>query len=173
MADTTARYTDVQTMWLGPTGDPRSFNESSLPYEGQLGQTVRYKGKVYQLVKLSSGATPPAATNGLVVFWKDKTAFTVSTKLADSSRSEVAGVLDVSVTITEGNYCFIMKRGQHTAVSSLGASARGDLAMANSGTACDVVVAAFAANANQIKSIGIFQGNMANNVVTVNLDIWD
>ncbi len=173
MADTTNRQEGVQTMWFGPTGDPRSFNESSLPYPGLLGKTCRYNGKVYQLVQLSSGATPPSATNGTVAFWKDKTAYTISTKLADSSRSEVAGIFDNSVTITEGNYCFVMKRGQHTAVKSLGTSARGDVAAANTGTGQDVVTLTFAANANAIKGIGVYQGNMANNVATVNLEIWD
>ena len=172
----TTNRNELQTMYLGPTGSPKSFNESSLPYPDQLGCMYRdSNGKWYQLVYLSSGATPLAATDGYVAFWRNKTTSTISTKLADSTRNEIAGVFDLAstVTITEGNYCFIMKEGRHFNVyCSAGTAAKGDPAFAGSTTSGDVTfISAGAAAMPCFRIMGVMLSATSSNRGAIDLSM--
>lgn len=102
---------------------------------GEIGQTYKDATGQWQKVIMDSGATPaPVVT--LLCFWKNRATYTVTTKLADSVRNEVAGV--VMGTVTAGNVFWMLIGGDNVTVLSA-AGAAGDVAIANSGANADAV----------------------------------
>lgn len=118
--------TENQGVFIGPYSSPSSssavasFNESSLPHGGALGQKYRVGDKWYQLVQLESGALTPAA-NGGVAFWYDKANFQVTTSVTRSQVNKVAGLFIGAPTAAY--YCFIQVQGVHSAAKLTPAAA--------------------------------------------------
>lgn len=109
-----------QPMYLGPSGDPETFNEPTLLYPGQLGskftlqpQGGPQRGKTYQLVHTDSTMTV-APFSGATAWWADKAAFKVTTSPTALGRGAVAGVFRTAVV--PGRYCFIQTKGLSPAV---------------------------------------------------------
>jgi hypothetical protein len=108
-----------------PGGDPRTFNEPSLLYPGQLGIRFQYKipprqdvdavessetGRPhgFQLVHTDSTmATSPY--DGAVAWWANQAAYRVTTNPATLGRGRVAGVFKTAVT--PGYYCCVQQSG--------------------------------------------------------------
>lgn len=117
----------VQTVDLGPVGNPRKFNESSLPKGGQLGAVFEYeKGKFFRLVKFDNGTGNIASIDGGVAYWKDKANWTVTADASDSEggANEVAG--GMHNVVTDGNYCCIQVGGDQAAVVVAANTVAGD-----------------------------------------------
>jgi len=138
---------NVQTIYVGPTGSPDTFNESSLYAGGSIGQVVEWNNRTYQLVRHDSGATASTATGvaaaNQLAFWKDKDDYIVTNnspqalggQVANAYRNFVAGVYRTAVTA--GYYCFVLQRGLAVPVKSAGSGGVGQTLIANSGTAAD------------------------------------
>ena len=62
-----------QSIFLGPSGNVRSFNESlsTFPYPGMVGQTMRIDDKWYQLVQFATSTVQPIA--GGMAYWLSQT----------------------------------------------------------------------------------------------------
>jgi hypothetical protein len=171
----TTNRNELQSMWLGETGSPKSYYNSSHPYPDQLGCLYRdSSNRWWQLVYLSSGSTPLSAKDGYLAFWRNKDNFTVSTKLADSARNRVAGVflLDSTVTVAEGCYCFILKEGKHTNVyCSDGTAALGDPAYPSATTSGDMTFISAAAAQIAVRPVGIMLSACASNKGAIDLQM--
>lgn len=102
---------------------------------GEIGQVYKDATGRWQKVILDSGATPTPAAS-LLVFWKARNTYTVTTKLADSTRNNVAGVLMGAPTA--GNVFWMLIGGDNITVTSA-AGAAGDLIIANSGANADAI----------------------------------
>lgn len=87
---------------------------------GRLG--VVHEGQ--QLVKLVDAA----AVDGDVVYWKDKQAFTVTPTIGNSSRNEVAGVVQVDAAAND--FIFVSQRTRES-VKATGTIADGDIIIAD------------------------------------------
>ena len=137
---------NVQTAYLGPSGDPDSFNEATLYAPGQLGQVSEFDDRSYQLVQADSGATSATASGAVaandLAFWKDKDSylvtndarFAVGGQVANAWRNQVAGVFRAA--ISAGRYCYILQQGDNIPVNATGGGI-GQLAVANSGADAD------------------------------------
>lgn len=110
----TGRFFPVQIMHLGSVGTIAGFNETTLPFAGQLGMIIELGSKCYRLVKFDNGAGNVASVAGNAAHWMDRSAFKVT---MDKSSGEMAsngiagGFLGV---VTDGNYCFIQIGGLQT-----------------------------------------------------------
>jgi hypothetical protein len=113
-----------QVMYLGPTGDPEQFQDSTLFYPGTLGASVTIvqptrtppgpesgRSKTYQLVQTDSTMTV-SPFPGAVAWWSDKTKYQTTTTVATLGRGRIAGVYQGSPT--KGNYCYIQTGGPAT-----------------------------------------------------------
>lgn len=143
-----------------PTGNPNTMNVvgqgntpgSFVPYAGgELGSYFVYSGKTYVLVQCESGAT--AVSVGTVMFWKSRTAFTVTNVVANAVnggtanawRNEVAGIAQVAFTpnATNGNFICLLVSGSGITV------------LASAGTAGQVLIADVSANVGQALGIAV------------------
>lgn len=110
----TGRFFPVQIMHLGSVGTIAGFNESVLPFAGQLGMVIELGSKVYRLIKFDNGAGNVASAAGYAAHWSDRANFVVT---SDKSSGEMAsngiagGFLGV---ITDGYYGFIQIGGLQT-----------------------------------------------------------
>jgi hypothetical protein len=171
---------NVQTMYLGPTGNPDTFNESTLYAGGSLGQRVEVNDLSYQLVKADSGATAATATGAIaaaqLAFWKDPDNYVVTNnspqalggQVANAYRNFVAGVFRTSVTA--GNYCYILQRGSGVNVKMTSGGGVGQLMMANTGTAADAVAVAVATALTYL-GIGVQRAASSGNLVNCDLNV--
>jgi hypothetical protein len=96
------------------TGDPESEVYTTLPYPGMLGsicEFTRASNNIcrYQLVKVAAGITTAV---GNVMYWSDKSAFTVTT--SRTNRGLVAGI--ARIVATAGQYIWIVKKGDRQVV---------------------------------------------------------
>lgn len=132
MAAPTGRTFLVQHLHLGPKGNVRTFNETTLnnggsgPWLGQLGQVFEANQRFWRLVKFDDGTGNVASIDGGLAYWKDKANWTVT---ADASDAEgladgVAG--GMHAVITDGNYCFIQIGGDQAAVVVAASTVNGD-----------------------------------------------
>lgn len=128
----TGRSLLVQHLHLGPTGKVRTFNETSLPLGGQLGQVFEEAGKFWRLVQFEADPTADVnAIDGGLVYYKDRSAYLVSPDYTDSEGGAnfLAGgthqAIDVS-TITADPYIFIQVGGEQLAVVVAASAVAGD-----------------------------------------------
>lgn len=123
---TTGRFFPVQTMHLGPVGNIRTFNESSLVLPGTLGSVIEQDGKLFRLVLFDNGTGNVASIDGGVAYWKTKSSFTITSDASDSEggADEVAG--GFHAVITDGNYCFVQMGGDQAAVVVAANTVAGD-----------------------------------------------
>ena len=172
-----------QTMYV-VTGNPATFNASSLYKPGELGShQIDAAGKEYQLVQLDSGATSSTSTGIVatadVAFWKDRTSYIVTNDVAqaegleatsnNNKRNAVAGVFPGA--ITAGNYCLIQQRGAGDVLAASGGTyGVGAQVIANSGTVSDVTSSAIG-TAPTHKLVGYANGLRVGTVVSVDLDL--
>jgi len=171
---------NVETMYTGPTGNPDTFNESSLYAGGSLGQVLERNDLSYQLVKHDSGATASTATGvaaaNQLAFWKDSDNYVVTNnspqaqggQVANAYRNFVAGVYRAA--ITAGNYCYILQRGSNVPIKMTSGGGVGQIAVANSGTAADATSIA-AGTDIMYRILGVERGASGSNIVNVDLDI--
>ena len=152
----------VQTMYFN-SGDPDTFDESTLYAPGHLGGIIEVKDKSYQIVRLDSGATA-STSSGIVAandlaFWKDKNTYLVTNDAAqaigqptaNAYRNQAAGVFRNAVTA--GNYCAVVQRGDAIPVNATGGGI-GQAAIANSGSDADVAFEAVGTMATYV-TLGI------------------
>lgn len=120
----------VETAYVGPFASIDVVNSSTNYMTGQLGIRVcTYDGKQFQFVSLDTGALT-SATNGQILYWKDKTNYVVTNNNsfalgngATGSRNEIAGV--ATTTVTAGYFTFIQQQGYHSAVAADSGSPNG------------------------------------------------
>jgi hypothetical protein len=124
-----------QTIWL-PTGDPDTTNITHADFNalggqpGSLGQKFDYNDRVYQRVRLDSGAdasTPVGvvAANQLA-YWKDKDNYIVTNNRDQaqggsgtaSYANQVAGIFRIAATA--GRYVDLLKKGDNIPVADGG-----------------------------------------------------
>lgn len=110
---------------LGPAanGDPRKFNQSTLPIGGQLGQVFEKDQNFYRLVKIDADDAVDWIDGG-VGYWKTKISSTTPWVVtADASDGEagangIAGGSHVAVDVSEVSegYIFLQIGGDQAAV---------------------------------------------------------
>lgn len=131
MAASVGRTFSVQHLHLGPGGNMRTFNETTLnnggsgPWLGQLGQIFEQDGKFYRLCKFDDGVAVAAIDGGLV-YWLTKSTYIVT---SDASTGEAAadGVAGgTHVIVTDLNYCFVQCGGDQAAVVVAASTVAGD-----------------------------------------------
>lgn len=158
-----------QTQYIGAASLP-ALNSATLYEGGQIGQRITdTTGRVYQTVQCDSGPTSVAA--GDVAFWKTRSTYTVTNKLADApqGRNGIAGVFPVLVT--PGNYCRIQIGGQDYApVKTAGAPNQGMIAVANSGSSADVIGIP-AGTAPTYVPLGVFTAEPATGLTHIEITI--
>jgi hypothetical protein len=138
-----------QAVFLGPGGAFAGYNESSLAYPGELGKFARVGDKSYQLVQVS-GQT---GTVGLLAFWKDRSAFLVSSSIShsDAGRNGVAGVF--LGTVGNGNYGWVQIKGECTVAGSTSVATTGSFVIART-NASGVMIQA-SASVPGIQHVGV------------------
>ncbi len=116
-------YRAVNVQYLGNAGDG---NSNSGPFFGSLGQIVEDGGKVWRLVKFDNGTGNVAAIDGCPLYWKDKSAFTVTSDASDSEclANGIAG--GCHVVATDLYYIFIQVGGDQAAVQVAASAVAGD-----------------------------------------------
>lgn len=132
MAAPVGRSFLIQHLHLGPDGNVRTFNQSTLnnggagPWLGQLGQIFEDNGKFFRLVKFDDGTGNVASIDGGVAYWKTKSTYTVTTDASDGEAlaNGVAG--GMHAVITDGNYCFVQCGGDQAAVVVAASTVAGD-----------------------------------------------
>lgn len=112
---------------FGPSGRPETMNESELPRAGEIGVVYEEGTKRWQIVKIVDAAN---AAIGDVVYWKDYAAYTVTPTIANSSRNEVAGVMEVIAT--GADYFVAVRQGGLMDVKATGTVAAGDILVGDS-----------------------------------------
>ncbi len=131
MAGGRGSHFPVQTVDLGPTGSPLTYNETSIPHGGKLGMLVEWSNRVFRLVKVDvSECGSVDSLDGGVAYWEDKANWTVNT---DASAGEalangVAGGTHVVVDVSVGTdrYIFIQVGGDQAAVQVAASTAISD-----------------------------------------------
>lgn len=122
----------VQHLHLGPTGNVRTFNETTLnnggsgPWLGQLGQIFEVDGKFFRLVQFDNGSGNVASIDGGVAYWKTKSSYIVTSDASDAEglADGVAG--GFHAVITDLSYCFIQCGGDQAAVVVAASTVNGD-----------------------------------------------
>ncbi len=126
----------VQHLHLGPSGDVKTATFSALsgtveggasgPCLGNLGQVFEVNGKFYRLVKFDNGTGNVAAIDGGIVYWKEKSTYTVTTDASDAEglANGVAG--GTHVAVTDAYYFFIQIGGDQAAVQVAASTVNGD-----------------------------------------------
>ena len=158
----------MDTLFIGAQALPL-MNVATLYEAGQLGMRVTQVGKVFQVVKCDSGPASVAASD--VAFWKDRANYIVTNKLADApeGRNGVAGMFCTAVT--PGQFCVVQIGGRgYVSIKTAGAPDQGMTAVANSGTASDVVGIP-AGTAPTYMVLGIFTGVLAAGKQPIELSI--
>jgi len=131
-----------RTQHTGPTGNPDTFNSTTLYASGQLGGVLTTTTGRYQCVQDDSGNTA-ANTVGVVAanqaaFWKigQKANYIVTNDLRFSAdgRNGVAGIFRTAVIA--GNYCYVLQAGNSISIKA-SAGVATDVMVANSGTSAD------------------------------------
>lgn len=111
------RTFQVMGLHLGQTGTVDGYNESSLPYPGQLGQVFEKDVKFYRLAKFDNGTGNVASVAGGAAHWKARADYTVTSDQTDaeSSLNGVAGAF--LGVVTDGYYCFVQMGGVQALVT--------------------------------------------------------
>lgn len=171
-----------QTLYL-KRGDPDLVNESTLYAPDMLGNVIDYRDKTYQVVQLDSGATSATSTGAVaandLAFWKDPNVYLVTNdqtqavggQVTNAWRNFVAGVF--RTTVTAGNYCCILQRGENIPVNGAAGGGVGQTVIANSGSDADVTFEAVGTQATY-QPLGIAREATADTtagMVNVNLHI--
>lgn len=162
------------------TGNPDTVNDavasvtsvgSQYDLAGQLGAVLRTSDgqREYVYVTLDSGGITPAANQ--IVFWKDRSAWTVTNKLGDSKENEVCGVIRNAATL--GNRIFMLRRGRAIAVKFGGAApaASGDSIVPKAGSAvADTDITAAGTAATYVR-VGVATAASSGGNVTTDVDV--
>ena len=186
-----------QTMYVS-TGNPDTVNDATLYKPGELGSNYDGSrngiGWQYKLVQLDSGATS-GPTVGVVAinqlaYWKDKAAYLVTndakfagagpitagvtnfpagTTGAASAGNFVAGVFRGSVTA--GNYCFILQRGQKVPVVGSATFATGEMVFGKSSSTAADVDRVGVGTAATYRQIGVALAPAVSSVVNIDLEV--
>lgn len=169
-----------QTVYLD-SGNPDTFNSSSLYRPGELGTAFDAGSNAYQVVQCDSGATAatpagvPAANE--IAYWKSRANYIVTNDsrfglmndVANSYRNNVAGVFRVAAT--PGNYIAVLQRGRAISVKEAGSATAGmTLCASTSTTAADALGTAIG-TASPVQQIGVVRSATAANVCTADIDI--
>lgn len=176
-----ANKIQMQPLHLGQYGTPDTYNESTLPRGGEIGQVLEVDQKSYQLVKHDSGATASTAIGvsaaKQLAFWKDRANYLVTNdsvqteggSTSNAYRNFVAGVYRAA--ITAGNYCLILQRGNNINVkeASSGGGVGQNVIAASTNTASVAFVAVGTATTYQSLGIAREAGDATD--VGVDLDI--
>lgn len=125
-------FSPVQTMDLGPVGNPRTFSVTTLPQGGQLGMLVTYQNQLFRLVQWdqSTGGTVDGIDGGLA-YWEDRLLYTVhfDESAGEGQANGVAGgthaAFDVS-SFTVDQYIFVQVGGIQLAVVVDASTVAGD-----------------------------------------------
>lgn len=171
-----AQRIETQGVYIGSSSSPAtsstiaSFNESTLPYGGQLGMKVRIGDKWYQLVQVYTSSTVTAA-DGLVAFWQDKDSYIVTATIGQSHYNKVAGLFVGA--ITSGNYGFIQIHGKHTTAwltPAAAANVTGLICLADTGASACVIAMVETTSLPNRWPIGLFRDTSISGRATV--DLW-
>lgn len=125
-------FSPVQTMDLGPAGNPRTFSQTTLPQGGQLGMLLTYQNQMFRLVQWdqSAGGTVDGVDGG-VAYWEDRLLYTVhfDESAGEGQANGVAGgthaAFDVS-SFTVDQFIFVQVGGTQLAVFCDGSTVAGD-----------------------------------------------
>lgn len=131
------RHFQTMGMYLGPTGNVRTFFSRTLsnmgagPWVGQLGQVFEKDAKYWRLVQIDAADTVDYIDGG-VVYWKQKSSYTVTADASDGEAlaNGVAGgchqVIDVALTNPATGYFFVQCGGDQAAVVVAASAVAGD-----------------------------------------------
>jgi hypothetical protein len=159
------RYPTGIPNW-GYFSGPTTFNADTLVHAGDIGRIFFDGTKRWQIVKIVDAANGAA---GDVVYWKNYASYQVTPTIGNSSRNEVAGVMEVAATAA--NYYVAIRQGGLMNVKSEAAQtfARGDNAIAFS--ANNSVAKVAAGTASTYKPLGVAQAVESGGFVSVFLDL--
>lgn len=126
-------FSPVQTMDLGPAGNPRTFSQTTLPQGGQLGMLLTYQNQMFRLVQWdqSAGGTVDGIDGG-VAYWEDRLLYTVhfDESAGEGQANGVAGgthaAFDVS-SFTVDQFIFVQVGGIQLAVVVDASTVAGDM----------------------------------------------
>jgi len=158
----------MDTMFRDATKLPL-MNVASLYQAGQLGMRATLSGMVFQVVQCDSG--PASVVAGDVAFWKARSTYVVTNKLADApeGRNGVAGMFTYAVT--PGYFCVVQIGGRgYNTIKTAGAPNQGMIAVANSGSSSDVVGIP-AGTAPTYVPLGVFTGEPSTGYTSIELSI--
>lgn len=127
-------YTSFRTVNVSALGGDGTVASGTGPAFGSLGQIFEDNGRVWRLVKFDNGTGDVAAIDGGVLYWKDKSAFTVTSDASDSEclANGVAG--GCHVVAVDLNYIFIQIGGDQAAVVAAASAVKGDHATGHAST---------------------------------------
>lgn len=165
-----------------PTGNPDTANYTPAYAPGEMGVYYDFGQRSYQIVQLDSGATSATPTGAVatnqLAYWKDKANYIVTNDArfalggqgANSAyRNFVAGVF--RTTVTAGNICHIIQRGNNIGVASDGSGAVGDSAICATSTTLAQVTNVAAGTAAGPQVLGVIRGPAVSSVIPVDLNI--
>jgi len=163
------------------TGNPDTFNASTLYHGGDLGAAFDVADRAYQIVQCDSGATA-AAPSGIVAvntlaYWKDRSVYLVTNDSrfglfagqANSFRNNVAGVFRNAVTA--GNYCALLQRGRNINVKEAGSATGGMSLCSDTSTTAAQALGTAIATSSPTQQIGVVVTATAANVCVADIDI--
>jgi hypothetical protein len=170
---------NIQTVYT-VTGDPDTLNTSTLYKLGELGAVHANNDRVYQRVRLDSGATSSTSVGAVaanqLAYWKDKDTYLVTNDSAQAIgtgasafRNQVAGVFRNAATAD--NYIDVLQRGDNIPIADGGNTfAIGESVIAEAGTAAAADRIAVG-TAPTYRTVGIARGAASGGNVNVDVDI--
>lgn len=177
---------NVQTAYLGQAGEPDTFAETVLYKPGELGNSLEWKDRSYQLVRLDTSATSATPTGVVaanqVAYWKDQSTYTVTnSRLSEENvpdgqfaaylgyQNNVAGIFRLAVVA--GDHTYLLQRGNNIPLADGGNTfAAGESVIAEAGTAAAADRIAVG-TAVTFQRLGFAQGVAAGGNVNVDVDI--
>lgn len=171
----------TQTVYCD-TGNPDTFNASSLHRPGELGTAFDYNDRAYQVVQVDSGATASTPTGAVaanqLAYWKDKDKYLVTNdarvaiggNTANAFRNQAAGWFRTANTA--GYYAMILQRGDWIPCKAAAGGGIGQTIIADS-TSAQVNFEGVGGN-NQYKKLGVAReatGATADNTVYADVDV--
>lgn len=177
----------TQPIWT-PTGNPDTTNISDTDYNslggqpGDLGQKFDYNTRMYQRVKLDSGATSatpsgaPAAND--ILYWRDKDDYIVTNDRrfamnlgigTSAYNNFIAGILRNAAT--PGYYIDILQKGDNISLNDGGNSFAAGETVIGELDAVNAVDRVAVGTAPTYQRIGVARGAAANGLVSVDVDL--
>lgn len=140
---------------LGIAASYATFNQSTLPRPGMLGQVNEDAGACYRLVQFDNGVGNVAAAATAAAYWKTRASFIVTSDESDGEGLLHGAAGFFLLAVTDLNYCFVQMGGSLTVLTDQSADIGDALIL----TTTDGVVAGQAAGSVNTVPFGYFTSN--------------